>query len=104
MIADAHSALRAEIVGLFSPAVAEIRSSSQRCWSSVTFNGSRHRYALCISGEAANDLVDRISAAMTSREFALDGHVVADIAIAGRRSRGPQMVEIEFEALTVEAN
>lgn len=104
MNADVHCALRAAISGRFHPAVAEIRSSSQRRWSSVTFVGARHRYALCILGEGAEEVADRATAAMLGDDFRIDGHVVADIAVAARRSRGPRMVEIEFEALTVEAN
>ena len=104
MIADVHGALRTAIAGLFHPALAEIRSSSQRRLSSVTFNGARHRYALCVSGDRVTDLVDRATAAVTGEDFAFEGHVVADIAVTDRRSRSRNMVEIEFEALTVEAN
>lgn len=104
MIADVHGALRSAIAGLFHPALAEIRSSSQRRWSSVTFNGARHRYALCISGDRANEVVDQATAAVSGEDFSLVGHVVADIAVTDRRSRSRDMVEIEFEALTVEAN
>ena len=104
MTLDVHTALRKAISGRFHPATAEIRSSSQRRWSSVTFAGARHRYALCISGDGAETLVDRATAAMLGEDFTIDGHIVADIAVAGRRSRGPHMVEIELEALTVEAS
>lgn len=104
MSADVHGALRAALSGRFHPATAELRSSSQRRWSSVTFVGARHRYALCISGDGAESLVDRATVAMLGQDFTIEGHIVADIAVAGRRSRGPRMVEIELEALTVEAN
>lgn len=104
MNVDVHGALRTAISRRFHPAIAEIRSSSQRRWSSVTFVGARHRYALCISGEGAEALVDRATADMLGDDFMIEGHVVADIAVADRRSRGSRMVEIEFEALTVEAN
>lgn len=104
MSVDVHGALKSVISGHFHPAIAQIRSSSQRRWSSVTFVGARHRYALCVSGNGAEKLVDHATAAMLGRDFEIDGHIVADIAVAGRRSRGPHMVEIELEALTVEAN
>lgn len=104
MSTDVHGALCAAISGQFHPAAAKIRSSSQHRWSSVTFVGARHRYALCISGDGAETLVDRATAAMIGEDFAIEGHIVADIAVAGRRSCGPCMVEIEFEALTVETN
>lgn len=104
MNVDVHGVLRSAIFGRFHPAIAEIRSSSERRWSSVTFVGARHRYALCVSGDGAEELVDRATTAMLGEDFMIEGHIVADIAVAGRRSRGPHMVEIELEALTVEAN
>jgi len=104
MSIDVHGALCAAISARFHPAAAKIRSSSLCRWSSVTFVGARHRYALCVSGDDAEALVDRATAAMLGEDFALEGHVVADIAVAGRRSCGPHVVEIELEALTVEAN
>ena len=103
MIPDVHGALCAAIVGLFHPARAEIRSSSQRRWSSVTFSGARHRCELCVSGDRANELVDHATAAVMGGDFAFEGHVVADIAVMDRRSPSHDRVEIEFEALTVEA-
>lgn len=104
MSCDVHGALRAAISGRFHPAIAKVRSSSQHRWSSVTFVGARHRYALCIAGDGAEHLVDEAAASILSEEFNIDGHIVADIAIADRHSHGPNMVQIELEALTVEAN
>lgn len=104
MIADVHGALCSAIVDLFHPALAEIRSSSQRRWSSVTFSGARHRCELSVSGNRVNELADQATAAVMSENFVLEGHVVADIAVMDRRSPGRDRVEIEFEALTVEAN
>lgn len=103
MSADVHGKLCAAITGRFQPAMAKIRSSSQHRWSSVTFVGARHRYALCVSGDDADQMVDRATAAIGGDNFAIDGHIVADIAVTGRRSCGPHMIEIELEALTVEA-
>ena len=104
MIADVHGALCSAIASLFHPALAEIRSSSQRSWSSVTFNGARHRCELSVSGERANELADQATAAVLGENFVLEGNVVVDIAVTDRRSPSRDRVEIEFEALTVEAN
>lgn len=104
MIGDVHGGLCSAIVGLFHPARAEIRFSSQRRWSSVTFSGTRHRCALSVSGERANEFADQATAAAMGQDFALEGHVVADIVVTERRSPSRDRVEIEFEALTVEAN
>jgi hypothetical protein len=102
MNVDVHGRLCAAITGRFHPAAANIRSSSQRRWSSVTFVGVRHRYALCVSGDGAEQTVDRAAAAILGGDFEIDGHIVADIAVTGRRSCRPDLVEIELEALTVE--
>lgn len=104
MNCDVHGALRAAISGRFHPAIAQVQSSSQQRWSSVTFVGARHHYALCIAGDGAEHLVDEATTSILLEDFNIDGHIVADIAVAGRRSRGPNMVQIELEALTVEAN
>lgn len=104
MITDVHATLGAAIAGLFHPATPQIFSSSQRRWSSVIFTGARHRFALCLSGDGAKEAADQASAAVKGETFELDGHVVADIAITDRRTDGQGMVEVEFEALTVEAH
>lgn len=103
MNADAHAMLGSAIAGLFHPAAAELRRSSQSRWSSVTFTGARHRFALGVSGRNAMRAVDRALRELDQREFALPGHVVADIALVGRNG-SPGGIEIELEALTVEAN
>jgi hypothetical protein len=102
MSADVHGILCAAITAKFRPAAAKVRSSSQRRWSSVTFVGARHRYALCVSGDGAAQTVDRATAAIGGDNFAIDGHIVADIAVTDRRSCSPHVIEIELEALTVE--
>lgn len=100
---DVHGALCTAISGRFHPATARLRGSSQHRWSSVTFVGARHCYDLCISGKGAHRLVDEAAATLSSEDFNLDGHIVADIAIAKRLSHGMDMVQLELEALTVEA-
>ena len=104
MTADAHGMLGSALAGLFHPAPAELRTSSQKRWASVTFAGARHRYALSVSGEGACAAVDQAAGTLKAQDFSLDGHVVADIAVVRRKSCGTALVEIEFEALTVEAS
>ena len=101
---DVHGALRAAISGRFHPSLARVQSTSHHRWSSVTFVGARHRFAVCVAGEGAEQCVDEATASILSDDFNIDGHIVADIAVAQRQSRGPNVVEIELEALTVEAS
>jgi hypothetical protein len=70
----------------------------------VTFSGARHRCALSVSGKGANAFADQATVAAMRDDFVLEGYVVADIVVTERRSPSRDRVEIEFEALTVEAN
>lgn len=98
-----HSALQRAISRCFKPAVAEVRSAGHKRWASATFSGARHHYTVCLSGEAANDVADKATAALIREDFAIAGHIVADLAVTGRRAGQSGTVEIELEALTVEA-
>jgi hypothetical protein len=51
MNCDVHGALRAAISGRFHPTLARVQASSHHRWSSVTFVGARHRFAVCVAGE-----------------------------------------------------
>lgn len=103
MNADPHAMLGSALAGLFHPAIAQLTRSSQSRWSSVTFTGARHRYALGVTGRNAALAVDRALRDIPQREFLLPGHVVADIALVERHG-GMGGVELELEALTVESN
>lgn len=77
---------------------AVVTAADWRRWASVTFTGARHRLTLEASAGAA---LDRWLAALPEHEFALSGHIVADLAVAGMR-RGEDRTEIDLEVLTVE--
>lgn len=100
---DAHGGLGRMLSAMFRPATAELQSSSQRRWASVTFNGARHRFSLRVSGDDADGAVAHAIGALAQQDFALEGHVVADVALVERHRSGPGLFEIELEALTVEA-
>ncbi|MBO9711403.1 hypothetical protein [Sphingomonas sp.] len=67
-------------------------------WASVTFSGARHMFA--IEGEAS-DALDAWLAALPEAEFALSGHLVADLTVMSARRQG-EAVRAEIEVLTVE--
>ena len=104
IVSDVHGGLGRALSALFAPAHAELCRSSQRGWASVTFCGARHRYALRVSGEKAGQAVDRAIDTLSAQDFAIEGHVVADIALVERQVRARDLIELELEALTVEAN
>jgi hypothetical protein len=84
-------ALRAALGGF----VGSIEATS-RPWASVTFTGARH--TLRLTAEA--DGVDEAAlAALPEHQFALPGHIVADVAINDRRAEGGPL---EIEVLTIE--
>jgi len=67
-------------------------------WASATFIGARHRVSVVASPSVA---LDAWIAALPDAEFAIAGHLVADLTVA-RVARRPDEVAIDIEALTVE--
>jgi hypothetical protein len=79
-------------------AIEDLRS---RSWASVTFSGARHELAFHVEGEAAEDAAARFLASLDASEFAMRGHMMADVALVSAERR-PGRVRIALEALTVE--
>lgn len=77
------------------------RSAHSERWVSVTFSGARHRFALLLTGRDAARRATRLEKAMGDIEFALPGHLVADIVVAAKRLSAEGVI-LEIEALTVE--
>lgn len=67
-------------------------------WASVTFTGARH--LLTLAAEASPAL-DAWLSALPEAEFALRGHVVADLVVDGVRREG-DAATVRLEVLTVE--
>jgi len=78
-------------------AVAIIEADLTR-WASVTFNGMRHM--LTLKG-AASPALSRWIAALPEAEFALRGHLVADLSVEAVRREGAEAT-VMLEVLTVE--
>lgn len=77
----------------------EFRSTD---WQSLTFIGERHRIQLRIPGAGADAIVRRMTADLADVEFAISGHVVADIVLAAPiRRDADESISVEFEALTI---
>lgn len=79
-------------------ALDEIRS---RRWASVTFQGARHELAFRLEGEGAEEVARRFLSGLDARNFALRGHLVADISLMAQERR-PGLARIRLEVLTVE--
>ena len=77
----------------------EFRSAD---WQSLTFVGERHEFELRICGDDALHVLARTVAALDEAEFAIPGHLVADIAVVGEPRRCEDgSVTVALEALTV---
>ena len=77
----------------------EFRSTS---WNSLTFDGERHRISLRIPAPDAERTLDLLIRGLEDAEFAIAGHVVADIAVAGSPAPQPDgSILLDLEALTV---
>ena len=99
---DAHDGLlRAlqERIGTEIPL--EIRSARSEAWASATFSGSRHSFALALSGPEAPAATARLAARLEAIEFDLPGHLVADVTLT-KRVDGSDCSAFSIEALTVE--
>ncbi len=75
----------------------EVRSDWKR-WASATFTGARHIVSL--NGRASPGL-DAWLAGLPEAEFALRGHLVADLAVEQVRRDG-EAVQVSLGVLTVE--
>lgn len=75
-----------------------LATSDSRRWSSATFAGMQHRLVLSAQPSPA---LDSWLAALPETEFALRGHLVADLVVERLRREG-EAVTIELEVLTVE--
>jgi hypothetical protein len=79
------------------PGVAVVERSAAP-WASVTFSGARHRIGVSVAdAPGVGKWIERLPEA----EFAIPGHIVADLAVTATARRGGR-VAVTIEALTVE--
>ena len=72
-------------------------------WQSLTFIGERHRLGFRIPAPDAGAIALRITDGIEDAEFAIPGHIVADVAIiAPPHQADDGSVNFELEALTIE--
>ena len=98
--AELRRALRAWFAGLGAPVTFDAVTS--RPWASITFSGERHRLTLCLPGPGAQAAIDSFLDGLGERDFALRGHILADIAAEGITREADGQIRLALEALTVE--
>lgn len=91
-------AVRVHFVHFAGFVLEELRS---RSWASVTFHGARHELSFRLEGEGAEEAATRFLSGLRARDFALHGHLLADVT-AMAEERRPGCARIRLEALTVE--
>jgi hypothetical protein len=103
-VTDAGAGLRHALGASFVSlgAAVTFESLTSRPWASITFAGERHRVLLCLPGPGAQAAVDAFLEGLEDREFALRGHVVADIEATGIQRDGDGQIRLTLEALTIE--
>jgi hypothetical protein len=94
---NARETLIAALAARGGPGTDVMRTTSHS-WASVTFEGARHQIALRLAGRAQ---ADAFELDLVESEFALRGHLLADIRVSSRRIEGERVV-LEIEALTIE--
>jgi len=71
-------------------------------WQSLTFVGERHEIELRVPGPGADELVGRLVTGLPDAEFAIPGHLVADIGLERPPARNSDgSLNLFIEALTV---
>ena len=75
---------------------------ASRPWASGAFSGARHCLSLLLEGPGAGEAAAAFLAGIADHQFALDGHVVADIH--GECEHWEHSARLTLEALTVEAD
>ena len=84
-----------------SAAALVVETAESAPWASATFIGATHRLTIAVDGPAAAARADTLVEMLPTLEFALHGHLVADIN--ARRCDGEDgAVRMRIEALTVE--
>lgn len=72
-------------------------------WQSLTFLGERHQLALRVAGPDATAIATRITDGLGDAEFAISGHIVADIGCEGEPELASDgSITLRIEALTIE--
>ena len=71
-------------------------------WQSLTLIGERHHIGLRIPEPDADAIAQQLIGGIEDAEFAIPGHLVADITLAHPVERnGDGSISVEFEALTI---
>ena len=60
----------------------QVLTHHEKAWASITFAGTRHSLAILFAGPEAVEAGERFIADLPEHEFAIQGQLVADAAVA----------------------
>ena len=100
--ADPLDALVKAVIAQLSPACVSVVKRRSTPWASVTFTGARHDLDLVVEGFQAIDTARYFVDSAPSADYAIEGHLVADVAVTSYLIMGAD-VRLSLEILTVEA-
>ena len=101
MTEDGTSALLRALKGKFPSLRVGFEEIVSRSWASATFIGARHEIVFILDGDGAAPAAQAFLANLTDEEFALRGHLLADITLVSSEI-GNDQARLAIEALTVE--
>lgn len=99
-----HGRLMRALAAMAGESSQVLRSSSTR-WASATFTGARHEAELRMTGAGAHEKANALAESLPDAEFALAGHIVADLTVEGlvlEREGKEEVALLRIAALTVE--
>jgi len=80
------------------PIVEDVHSTP---WSSITFNGARHRFSLRFDGNQAADYAHALCDQLDYAEFDLGAYILVDIAVL-ENCTNAERSNVVIEALTID--
>jgi len=79
-----------------------ISQATMRPWCSATFVGAQHRLVLTLTGRDAKLAATTLAAALSETDFALHGHIVADVVVDALLCEGTDSATLILAILTIE--
>lgn len=80
---DPHRRLVLALLEMAGPD-AQVPESRSTPWASATFDGARHHVILRLAGNDAHAAAAKLADMLPEAEFAISGHIVADVAVDGQ--------------------
>ena len=80
----------------------EIRYERSRPWSSLLFNGARHRIGLSLSGDHVEEALDALKGEIGDADFIIAGHLIVELRLVDVDHCGDATL-VTIDALTIEA-